>query len=217
MCNAYCILFGAINLKPEEVEGKRVIEIGSYDTNGSLRPLVESYRPREYIGVDIAEGPGVDMICRAEDILGKFGKESFEVIISTELIEHIQDWRKVVHNIKNIGKPGGIILITTRSYGAPYHGHPYDFWRYEIEDMKHIFSDCLVEKLEKDPAKGVFIKAKKLTKFAEKNLSDYKLYSVLLNRRVKEITEKDFKKYSKRLIMKEKIKNFLSSAKDLLS
>ena len=217
MCNAYCILFGAINLKPEEVEGKRVIEIGSYDTNGTLRPLVESYRPREYIGVDIVEGPGVDMICRAEDILGKFGKESFEVIISTELIEHIQDWRKVVHNIKNIGKPGGIFLITTRSFGAPYHGHPYDFWRYECEDMKYIFSDCLIEKLEKDPLKGVFVKVKKPAKFAERNLSDYKLYSILLNRRVKEIAEKDFKKYSKRLIMKKKIKNFLSSAKGLLS
>jgi SAM-dependent methyltransferase len=217
MCNAYCILFGAIHLKSSEVKGKRVIEVGSYDTNGSLRPLLESYGPVEYIGVDIVEGRGVDVVCKAEDILDRFGKERFDLVISTELLEHIQDWKKIVHNFKNICKVGGIILITTRSYGAPYHGHPYDFWRYEIEDMKHIFSDCLLEKLEKDPLKGVFIKVKKPSKFAERNLSDYKLYSILLNRRIKEIAKKDFERNSRRLIMKQKIRNFLRSVKGLLS
>jgi 2-polyprenyl-3-methyl-5-hydroxy-6-metoxy-1,4-benzoquinol methylase len=217
MCNAYCILFGAINLNPEEIKGKRIIDIGSYDTNGSLRPLVESYYPAEYIGVDIAEGPGVDMICKAEDILDRFGKESFDVVISTELLEHILDWRDATHNIKNICKAAGIILITTRSYGCPYHGHPYDFWRYELEDMKHIFSDCLIEKLEEDPAKGVFIKAKKTHDFVEKDLADYKLYSILLNKKVKEIAMKDIKKYSSRLVLRQKIRNLISSIKKLFA
>ena len=150
MCNASCILFGALNLKPEDIQGKRVIEAGSCDINGSLRALVKSYHPCEYIGIDIERGPGVDIVCRAEDILDRFGKESFDVVISTELMEHVLDWRKVIHNFKNICKAGGTILITTRSRGHPYHGHPYDFWRYEIEDMKYIFSDCITEKLEKD-------------------------------------------------------------------
>jgi len=217
MCNAYCISFGAINLKPEEVKGKRVIEVGSYDVNGSLRSLVESYYPAEYIGVDIAEGPGVDVISKAEDILERFGKESFDIVISTELLEHVLDWRKSIHNIKNICKPGGIILITTASYGCPYHGHPYDFWRYELEDMKHIFSDCLIEKLEKSPSKGVFVKMKKAHNFVEKDLADHNLYSILLNKRVKEIAEKDIKKYSRRLALWQKIRNFMSSIKKLFS
>jgi len=217
MCNAYCIAFGAINLKPEEIKGKRVIEVGSYDVNGSLRSLVESYYPAEYIGVDIVEGPGVDIICKAEDILERFGKESFDIVIATELLEHILDWRESIHHIKNICKTGGIILITTRSYGHPYHGHPYDFWRYELEDMKHIFSDCLIEKLEKDPANGVFVKVKKNHDFVEKDLADYKLYSILLNKRAKEIAEKDIKKYSRRLVFWQKIRNFMSSIKKLFS
>jgi 2-polyprenyl-3-methyl-5-hydroxy-6-metoxy-1,4-benzoquinol methylase len=217
MCNAYCILFGAINLKPEEVKGKKVIEVGSYDVNGSLRPLVKPYHPAEYIGVDIVEGPGVDIICKAENILERFGKESFDIVIATELLEHIRDWRDGIRNIKNICKEGGIILITTRSYGHPYHGHPHDFWRYELEDMKHIFSDCLIEKLEKDPAKGVFIKAKKIHDFVEKDLADYKLYSILLNKRAKEITEKDIKKYSRRLVLWQKIRNLMSSIKNFFS
>ena len=216
MCNAYCILFGAMNLQPEEVQGKKVLEVGSYDTNGSLRPLIESYRPAQYTGVDIQNGPGVDVICKAEDILEVFGKESFDVIISTELLEHIRDWRKAISNFKDVCKIDGIIFVTTRSHGCPYHGHPYDFWRYEIDDMKRIFSDCTIEKLEKDPLSGVFAKMRKPQKFVVRDLSDYKLYSILLNQRVREIHEKDIQRYTKRLILREKTRNLLFSIRRVI-
>lgn len=217
MCNAYCILFGAINLKPEEVQGKRVLEVGSYETNGSLRPLIESYRPAQYTGVDIQDGPGVDVICKAEDILEVFGKESFDVLISTELLEHIQDWRKAINNFKDVCKTDGIILVTTRSYGCPYHGHPYDFWRYEIDDMKRIFSDCIIEKLDKDPLSGVFAKMRKPKSFVISDLSEYELYSILLNKRVEDIDERDIQRHAKRLVLREKTKNLISSIRRLIA
>src|SRR5438034_7641881 len=47
VCNAACILFGFRSISASEVAGKRVLEIGSADRNGSLRPIIESYRPRE--------------------------------------------------------------------------------------------------------------------------------------------------------------------------
>ncbi|UCC94473.1 MAG: methyltransferase domain-containing protein [Candidatus Omnitrophota bacterium] len=209
MCSPYCIVFGVINLRQGEIEGKRILEIGSCDVNGSLRPIIELQKPAEYIGVDVVEGPGVDMICNAEDILKRFGKESFDVVVSTELLEHVRGWRKVISNIKNICKVGGVMLITTRSRGFDYHGFPYDFWRYEAEDMKNIFSDCTIERLEKDKSvPGIFMKVKKPNDFAEKDLSRYELYSVIVNRRIKELEERDFryfkKKYLRRQFLKEK-------------
>ena len=66
MCNASGIVFGATALTPADVEGKRVIEVGAYDVNGSLRPVLTGWKPAEYMGVDIAEGPGVDVICPVE-------------------------------------------------------------------------------------------------------------------------------------------------------
>jgi len=208
MCNISCIIFGARNLTREEVEGKRVIEVGSYDVNGSLRPIIELLKPAEYIGVDIRKGPGVDIICNAENLVERFGKETFDIVISTELLEHIRNWKKAISNIKNVCKPGGIILITTRSYGFPYHPCPYDFWRYELEDMKYIFSDCEILALEKDPQEpGVFIKVRKPNKFIEKDLSDYELYSIISNKRVKEITDEDFRSlHFIQLTLKEKLK-----------
>ena len=107
-------------------------------------------------------------------------------------------------------------MVTTRSYGCPYHGHPYDFWRYEIDDMKRIFSDCIIEKLEKDPLSGVFAKMRKPQNFVVRDLSDYKLYSILLNQRVREIHEKDIQRYTKRLILKEKTRNLISSIRRII-
>jgi len=91
MCHVSCVIFGASNLSKEEIQGKRVIELGSYDVNGSLRTYVKSLNPSEYIGVDIKKGPGVDIVCDAENIVDKFGNEAFDVVISTELLEHVRN------------------------------------------------------------------------------------------------------------------------------
>jgi hypothetical protein len=59
--------------------------------------------------------------------------------------------------------------------------------------MKEIFSDCEILSLEKDSKEpGVFVKVKKPEIFVEKDLSDYELYSIVVNKRVKEIKNKDF-------------------------
>jgi len=186
MCHVGCIVFAVLNLDVSEVKGKRVIEIGSLDVNGSLRPIILDWQPSEYIGVDISKGKGVDVICNAENLEKMFGRESFDVVISTEMLEHVKNWRKVISNIKKICKPNGIILITTVSYGFPYHGYPYDYWRYEVSDMKNIFADCIIQKLEASrDVKAVFIKAKKPNCFVEHELSNYKLYSITANKRVR--------------------------------
>jgi SAM-dependent methyltransferase len=196
MCHPSCIVFGAINLRKEDVKGKMIIEIGSYDVNGSIRSMVEALNPAKYVGVDLMKGPSVDLICSAEELLNCFYKDSFDVVICTEMIEHVLDWRKALSNIKKICKPGGQILLTTRSYGFPYHPSPSDFWRFESEDMKHIFSDCEILVLEKDKEfPGVFIKVKKPLEFIENDLSNIKLYSIISDENEIDITEKHYKNW----------------------
>lgn len=212
-----CILFGAINLNRKEIEGKRVIEVGSRDVNGSIRPLIKSYDPQDYIGVDIVGGPGVDVICSADNLVSEFGEQSFDLVISTELLEHVRNWKLVTHNIKSICKTNGIILLTTRSYGFGYHGYPDDFWRYEIEDMEYIFKDCNIRKIEKDPQKGVFLKVEKPEIFIEQDLSNYKLYSIVSNKRIKELSENDLRSwYFKRWVFKEKLREFIHKEIDII-
>ncbi len=193
MCNQSCILFGVEHLSREEIQGKRVLEVGSIDVNGNLRPNVTLLGPREYIGVDIEAGKGVDVVCGAEDIIDRFGTESFDAVISTEMLEHVRDWKRVISNIKNIVRPGGVVLLTTRSRGFKYHGFPYDFWRFEIEDMKEIFSDFEIQSLKRDgEMPGVMLKARKPHQFREKDVSGYALYSIVTNRRMTSLEDRDF-------------------------
>lgn len=178
MCHVSCLGF-ATELTASDVAGKRVLEVGSYDINGSVRDGIEMLGCTEYIGVDMRDGRGVDEVCDASNLVERFGPESFDIIISTEMMEHVEDWRAAISNMKRVCKRGGLIMITTRSKGYPKHDYPGDFWRYEIKDMKTIFSDCDILKLEDDlQAPGVFVLVQKPKSFREVNLSRYKLYGL---------------------------------------
>ena len=192
MCNEACLEFGRRHLLPDEIAGKKVLEVGSMDVNGSLRAIVQRMAPSAYVGVDIATGPGVDVVCRVSELVARFGETSFDTVISTEMLEHVRDWRVAVSNMKRVLKVGGTIVITTRSPGFPYHGYPYDFWRYEPDDMRTIFADMRLDALASDPlAPGVFLKARKPDPFVERDLADVALHSVLARRRAFSVTGRD--------------------------
>lgn len=149
-------------LKYSEIAGMEILEVGSQDVNGSPREIVQTLNPGKYIGVDFAAGRGVDVVLDVKDLSIKFGVETFDVVISTEMLEHAKDWREAVDQMKDMLRVGGLLVITTRSKGFPYHGYPHDYWRYSIEQFQQIFSDMKILTLESDPMHpGVFLKAVK--------------------------------------------------------
>ena len=66
-------------------------------------------------------------------------------------------------------KPGGILVITTRSKGFPYHDYEGDYWRYSVPNMRLIMERAGMEIviLISDPdCPGVFVKARKPMKWS---------------------------------------------------
>ena len=189
MCNRTGIAFAERSLTAAIVSGSDVLEVGSYDVNGSVRPHVESLGPRSYLGVDIMAGPRVDRVLDVKDLVAQLGAESADIVISTEMIEHVRDWRTAVTNLKSLLRPGAYLLITTRSAGFPYHAWPYDFWRYELDDFRKVFGDLDILSLESDTASpGVFLLARRPEVYSPQT-PELALRSIVTGRRQTRVTD----------------------------
>jgi SAM-dependent methyltransferase len=160
------------NLSGPEVKDKSVLEVGSQDVNGSPRAVIAPLGPSSYVGVDFAAGPGVDVVGDAGDLVALFSRDRFDVVVSTEMLEHARDWRGAVRSMKRVLKPGGLLIVTTRGPGFPYHGFPHDYWRFTPADFLEIFHDFLFSVCKPDPQyPGILLKARKPEDFHEVDIS----------------------------------------------
>jgi SAM-dependent methyltransferase len=129
-------------------------------------------RPRKYVGVDMATGKGVDEVCLAENLVKRFGPRSWDIVVCTEMLEHVKEWSVAVSNLKQVVKENGLLVLTTRSPGFPRHGHPDDYWRFTSDHIKAIFSDMDIKVIAIDfEAPGIFVKAFKRRAFTEVDYS----------------------------------------------
>jgi len=117
------------------VRGRDVLEVGSRDVNGSPRHYLKSLSPASYIGVDAVDGDGVDLVLQAEGLEAHFGADRFGVVVSTEMLEHAEDWRTALLGMMAVAAPGGVLVLTTRSPGFDRHEWPGDYWRFTTADL----------------------------------------------------------------------------------
>lgn len=100
------------------VSGGRVIEIGSYDVNGTVRAAFSG--ASAYVGVDLTSGPGVDLISYGHEVDLPDG--SFDIALSGECFEHDPHWLSTFSNMVRLTRPGGIVAFTCAGRGRPEHG-----------------------------------------------------------------------------------------------
>lgn len=202
------VVYCAMQIERNDIAGRRVLDVGARDYNGSVRPLVEAWKPASYIGIDVVDGPMVDRVCSAESIVDAFGECAFDVILCVEMMEHARNWRACISNMKRALRPGGMLILTTRSLGYPCHGFPNDFWRYELADLEHIFRDFEIVSLQADPCDpGVFVTARKPEGWREAHLDELRLFCILTNGRERDVPEDiRSRRHFLRLAMKERLR-----------
>jgi len=104
------------NKYPEKFINSKVLDIGSLDINGNNRYLFEN---PNYTGIDIGEGNNVDIVCKGHEFKSK---EKFDLIISTECLEHDKHWRETLLNAYNLLKKNGLLIISCAAPGREEHG-----------------------------------------------------------------------------------------------
>jgi len=111
----------------------KIIDIGSYDVNGSYKPFF-SQSGWQYIGVDLAAGPNVDVTLTSAYRL-PLASHSVDVIVSGQAFEHIEFFWLTWLEMVRVLKPGGLIFLLAPSRGYE-HRHPQDCWRFYPDGYK---------------------------------------------------------------------------------
>ena len=101
-------------------------------------PLIAEHAA-SYRGFDVEPGPVVDDVGVAEQL--PYDDASFDIVVSTQVLEHADDPAAVVSEIHRVLKPGGAALVST--HGAfVFHPTPppeRDFWRWTHAGLSRLF------------------------------------------------------------------------------
>jgi SAM-dependent methyltransferase len=83
----------------------RVLDIGSYDYNGSYKSLFKG--AKGYVGMDLQGGPNVDVVPLNPYQWDEFDTDSFDVIVSGQTFEHTEFFWITFSEIVRCLRPGG--------------------------------------------------------------------------------------------------------------
>lgn len=104
---------------PKSFKDCRVLEVGSKDWNGSVRPWFENCK---YHGIDIEPGDLVDEVTSLKNFMSPGG---YDTIIMFSLLEHDAEWRQSLYNLVNLAKPGTMLFMSWGAEGNIEHNPPW--------------------------------------------------------------------------------------------
>jgi SAM-dependent methyltransferase len=104
---------------PHLTDQSEVLEIGGQDMNGTVRGLFSP--PARYLCVDIAAGPGVDVVADAATWRPLDPDRQFDVVVCCEVLEHTPDWRAILQTAHDVLARHGLLIVTCAGPGRPVH------------------------------------------------------------------------------------------------
>jgi len=140
-------LFVSKYLETKKDEKLLIVDLGSYDVNGNIRDLFNVGKEWGYFGVDIEEGPNVDIVLRNQYVFYEFGDYQVDVVVSCCTFEHIGLFWLTMKEISRILKVGGYCCIVA-PFEWPEHKHPIDCYRFYPDGFRELAKWCGLETLE---------------------------------------------------------------------
>jgi SAM-dependent methyltransferase len=117
-------------------EGDRVLDYGCADVpyRGFFGAGVN------YVTADLPGNPAASVEI-ADDGSVPCEDESFDAVVSTQVLEHVQDPGLYLSECHRVLRPGGRILLSTHGMML-YHPDPVDYWRWTCAGLRRIVEDA---------------------------------------------------------------------------
>jgi SAM-dependent methyltransferase len=94
----------------------------------------------EYVGADLAGNPHATLELTREGTV-PVGDESFDGVLSTQVLEHVTDPESYLAECFRVLRPGGRMLLSTHGIFV-YHPDPDDYWRWTCAGLQRAVSNA---------------------------------------------------------------------------
>jgi SAM-dependent methyltransferase len=127
----------------------RVLEdgcgVGEYLTHLAAQAQLAVGLDYEFERAQEAHGKVAEVVCGAGEKL-PFPSDYFDLVLSHEVLEHVQDDQQAVNEIIRVLKPGGRLILFVPNRGYPYETHGI-YWKGEYKFGNKLFVNYLPRKL----------------------------------------------------------------------
>jgi SAM-dependent methyltransferase len=125
--------------------GARILDAGAGDS-----PYREFFTHAHYEAADVCVRPehayaAVDYVCELSAI--PVDDERYDVVLCTQVLEHVADPPAVLRELRRVLKPAGTLWVSAPLY-FPEHEVPYDYYRYTQFAWHHLLAQADFELLE---------------------------------------------------------------------
>lgn len=114
----------------------RVLDYGCADA-----PYRRLFPPTvDYVGADLPGNPLASLQINSDGTVPA-ASESFDAVISTQVLEHVEDPGLYLAECRRVLRPGGRMLLSTHGIMV-YHPDPVDYWRWTGAGLRRAVSSA---------------------------------------------------------------------------
>lgn len=103
--------------------------------------------------LDFCAGEGVDFVGDVSAL--PFETDSYDIVLSTQVLEHVQDPERVCAEMARVLKPGGHLFLTTPQ-SSPIHNEPWNYFNFTHYGLTLLFEKAGLTVVKKQAQGGHF-------------------------------------------------------------